>query len=147
MLKGIHPDLTVQVLHTVFSMGHGDTIALVDANFPATSVAQSTHVKVPIDWSLEAVPALTALLEHFPIDTFEPDIPPVRGMQVVGVPNAVPDVVQDADQIFARFDQSTSLVERMAFYEKAKSAFAIIRLAEHRPYGNFLIRKGVVSVG
>jgi L-fucose mutarotase len=33
MLKGIPPLLTPDLLHALASMGHGDAIAIVDANF------------------------------------------------------------------------------------------------------------------
>jgi L-fucose mutarotase len=144
MLIGIHPALSPDVLHTIAAMGHGDCIVVVDANFPASSVAAETIIGKPLYMTLDAVAALDALLTHLPIDTFTPEVPPVQGMQIVGTPNGIPEVVENAAPLFAAHDQTVTLVERMAFYENAKKAFAVIRTTETLPYGNFLIRKGVV---
>ena len=40
MLKSIHPLLGPDLLFALASMGHGDEIAVVDANFPAASMAR-----------------------------------------------------------------------------------------------------------
>ena len=37
-------------------------------------------------------------------------------------------------------------LERFAFYEAAKRAFAIIRTADFGPYGCFILKKGVVDL-
>lgn len=146
MLVGINPRLPANVVNTMMTMGHGDTIAFVDANFPARSVAQLTTLGVPMDWAVDSTTALNAVLDHFPIDTYQPEIPPVRGMQVVDAPDEIPAAIRDATPLFKTHGQDIVRVERMAFYELAKACFAIIQLAEHRPYGNFLLRKGIVSV-
>lgn len=144
MLIGIHPALPPDILHTLASMGHGDTLAIVDANFPSVSVAQETTLGAPHNWTVDSVKAVEIVLSLFPIDTFTPEIAPVMGMQVVGEPATIPDVVQAAAPHFAKSNNSVSLVERMAFYDLAKTAFAVVRTIEMRPYGNFLIRKGVI---
>jgi len=145
MLLNVHPNMTPDILRVLMTMGHGDTIALVDSNFPAAAVARSTHVIEPFEWTLDAIAALKTLLVHFPIDTYEPEIPAVQGMAVVDMPNEIPAVVAEAAPLFKARDQTVALVERMEFYERAKNCFAVIRTTETRPYGNFLIRKGVVS--
>lgn len=145
MLIGVHPALTPDILHMLAMMGHGDSLVLVDANFPAASVAQATCRPTPVDWTVDAGQAIEALLTHFPIDTYDTDIPAVRGMAIVGNPDAIPEVVQDTSHHFATRGHQITLVERMAFYDLARTAFAVIRTAETRPYGNFMIRKGVVA--
>lgn len=146
MLIGINPKLPAAVVNTMMTMGHGDVIAFVDANFPARSVARSTILDEPINWAVGSTTALAAVLDHFPIDTFQPDIPAVQAMQVVDAPDDIPDAIKDATPLLKAHGQNIARVERMEFYERAKACFAIIQLAEHRPYGNFLLRKGVVGV-
>ena len=42
-------------------------------------------------------------------------------------------------------DCEIGTLERFAFYERAKRAFALVRTGEMRPYGNILLVKGVVN--
>ena len=142
MLKGIHPLLTPELLYAIAAMGHGDEIAIVDANFPAASLgprlieirgASSPHL-------------LDAVLTRFPLDTRS--VPAVFTMEVVGDPSAVPDPVMDFAEVFTRHrldDCEMGTLERHAFYERAKRAFALVRSGEIRPYGNILLIKGVVN--
>jgi L-fucose mutarotase len=41
--------------------------------------------------------------------------------------------------------QSAQAIERFAFYERTRSAYAIVLTGELQPYGNFLLRKGVIG--
>jgi len=148
MLVGLHPALSPQIVHILMRMGHGDTIVFADANFPSAAVAQSTCHPQPVEWTVDAITALGAVLGHFPIDLYDPEIPPVQGMAVVDMPGAIPEVVAEATPLFkAAGGFDVTLVERHAFYEAARSCFAVVRTAESRPYGNFILRKGVVSAG
>lgn len=144
MLIGLHPNLSPDVLHTLAVMGHGDALVVVDANFPAASVAAQTPLGKPLYLTIDAFEAVEAILTHLPIDTYAPEIPAVQGMQVVGDPETIPDAVAKVAPLFADHDQPVALVERTEFYALAKQAFAIISTTETLPYGNFLIRKGVV---
>ena len=83
-----------------------------------------------------------AILSVMPIDTFEPGA--VRTMQVVGDPEALPDVVAEAKRFLNAEGATIEGLERFAFYEAAKRAFAVVQTSERRLYGNFIIRKGVV---
>ncbi|HTC08190.1 MAG TPA: RbsD/FucU domain-containing protein [Acetobacteraceae bacterium] len=139
MLHGLDPSLTPDLLHALASMGHGDTIAIVDANFPATSTARRLIVLPGVD----APRALAALLTVLPIDDFEPD--PIAVMQVVGDATAVPDVVRDFKAVLSTHAAPMPVtVERHAFYRMAEAAFAIVQSGERRFYGNILLRKGVI---
>ncbi|MFK7901490.1 MAG: RbsD/FucU family protein [Nitratireductor sp.] len=145
MLIGINPALNADILYTLASMGHGDKIVLCDANFPAASVASHTNVVSHIESGLDAITMLEAVLSIFPIDKFDPHIPPVEGMQVVGAPNEIAPIIAEAKPILQALDTDIKLIERHSFYENTKKAYAIIRTNEPRPYGNFIIRKGVVG--
>jgi L-fucose mutarotase len=139
MLRGLDPLLTPDLLHALASMGHGDTIALVDANFPAAATA-SRLILLP---GIDAPAVLDAILTLLPIDDFEPD--PITVMQVVGDPAATPDPVRDFMTVLSRHAAPPPVaIERHAFYRAAAAAFAIVQTGERRFYGNILLRKGVI---
>jgi len=127
-------------------MGHGDTLAVVDANYPATTTAHYTLCGEPITLDgVDAPRAIAAILSVMPIDTFVPD--PVARMEVVGDPSARPEVQREVQAIVDRaFGKPSPLagIERMAFYQKAREAFAVVATSERRHYGCFLLRKGVL---
>ena len=147
MLNYIHEMLTPDILRVLMTMGHGDSVAIVDANFPAASVAAATCSKEPFEWPVDTLVALEAVLKHFPLDPYDPEIAPVQSMAVVDEPDAIPEVVAEAAPLFKNAGGfEAALIERHAFYGLTKQCYAIIRTAEMRPYGNFILRKGVVSV-
>ena len=141
MLKAIHPLLHADLLHALAAMGHGDELVIVDANFPAASVGKRL-----LHASGASSPAmLDAVLTVFPLDTYV--TPAALTMQVVGDPEALPEPVREFAAVFTRHelaDAEIGHLERNAFYERARGAFAIIRTGEFRPYGNILLVKGVV---
>lgn len=143
MLKGIDPRIGPDLLRTLARMGHGDEIVVSDANFPSAAVARHTVEGAELRIDCDAVAALAAVLALLPLDGFEPD--PVVTMQVVGDSAAVPPVVAEAMPLLAAEGVRPSSLERFAFYQRARGAFAILRTAETRPYGNFILRKGVIS--
>lgn len=144
MLKNINSLLNPDLLYALSSMGHGDTLTICDANFPATAIASETVTGVALQMAVDATTALETILSVFPIDTFDLEIPPVQGMQVVGAPDEVPPCMQDCAPLVEAQGSKISLVERHAFYEITKKSFVIIRTIEARPYGNLVIRKGVI---
>lgn len=143
MLKTIDPLLSPELLFALAAMGHGDQIALVDANFPGTSVAAETVTGHLIRCDAGAPEALRAILTLLPLDTFEPD--PVVGMQVVGDAATKPPVVTEMAAIVAEHGAAWATVERFAFYDRAKDAFAVVQTCERRFYGNVILTKGVVA--
>jgi L-fucose mutarotase len=146
MLKGIDPLLSADVLHILARMGHGDDLAIVDANHPAESVARATTSGVLIRLPGVRVERLVAaVLTVLPIDEFEPE--PIRFMQVVGEPSAVPPPVADMQHAArgAGFAGEFASLERFAFYGAARAAFAVIQCGDPRFYGNVLIRKGAIA--
>jgi L-fucose mutarotase len=142
MLKGIHPLLHADLLHALAAMGHGDEIAIVDANFPAASVGRRVlHAS-----GASASEALDAILTVFPLDTFV--TPAAFTMEVVGDPEALPEPVREFAAVFTRHDLADAEIGRLArdaFYERARGSFAVVRTGELRPYGNILLVKGVVN--
>ncbi|WP_347265931.1 RbsD/FucU domain-containing protein [Paracoccus sp. (in: a-proteobacteria)] len=143
MLKGIDPLIAPDLLRVLAAMGHGDEIVIADANFPAASVARHTVTGTPLRIDCDAIRALRAVLSLLPVDTFLPD--PVLTMQVVDEPDAVPEVVAQSLPILAAEGVRPASLERFAFYERARQAFAVLHCAETRIYANFIIRKGVIA--
>jgi L-fucose mutarotase len=142
MLIGISPLLTPELLMILQAMGHGDEIAIVDANYPAKSNARRL---VRLDGA-DASQALDAVLSVFPLDSFVKT--PANGMQVVGKPPEIPPAIADFQKIVDRragFAVKIGRIERFAFYERAKTCFAIVATSERRLYGNIILTKGVIG--
>lgn len=149
MLKTIDPLLTPDLLWVLAAMGHGDDLALVDANFPAEAMARATAsgrlVRVP---GAGMAPVARAILSLYPLDAFVDD--PVRRMEVVGDPVRIPAVQAEVQrEIDAAEGRPLPLagIERHAFYAAARRAFAVVQTGETRGYGCVLMRKGVVLSG
>lgn len=147
MLKGIDPVLSADLLWVLAAMGHGDDLALVDANHPAEKIARASTsgrlIRLP---GLTMARAARAILSVLPIDDFEPQ--PVRRMQVVCDANAVPPVQAQVQQVLDEVSGRPlplAGIERFAFYEAAKAGFAVVQVGDPRPYGCFLFRKGVIA--
>ena len=142
MLKGLSVLLAPDLLHALASMGHGDELAIVDAHFPAVSLARRL---IRLD-AAQAPAVLEACLSLIPLDGFVSD-PAVR-MEVVGKPTEVPAVVREFEAIIERVEGAPfklPKVDRYAFYDRASKAFAIVLTGETRTYGNIIIKKGVAQ--
>ncbi|WP_116134090.1 RbsD/FucU family protein [Tropicimonas sp. IMCC34043] len=143
MLIGLDPVLSPDLLFALASMGHGDDIAIVDANFPGASCGQRV---IRLD-GVDATRVAAAVLTVLPLDDFVPD--PAVVMQVVGDPTAVPEAVAEFQAIIDRGADNPvpiASVERFAFYERSKAAYAVVQTGERRLYGNLILKKGVVRL-
>ena len=137
MLIGLHPLLTPDLLHALAAMGHGDTIALVDANYPATRGRRL--ISLP---GADVASALAAVLTLLPLDSFVAD--PAVVMDLVGG-GAVPPAVTDINTVLrAHGAKPAKAIERFAFYDAANGAYAIVHTGERRFYGNVILTKGVI---
>lgn len=143
MLIGINPLLNPKVLFALSAMGHGDTVALVDSNFPAFSTAKNTVYNKPLRMECSLPEAFAAVLSVLPIDEFVDS--PINSMQVVGDSSTTPEVIVEAATKLNQQAFEINSLERFAFYEAAKQAFVIIQTNETRVYGNLLLSKGVIS--
>ena len=147
MLKGIDPLLNADVLQALRAMGHGDDVVLCDTNFPADSVARSTVLGrlLRID-NVTAPRAARAVLSVMPLDSFV-DAPALR-MEIVGKPDELPEVQREMQAEVDRAEGRSwpmGSIERFAFYEQAKRAYAVIVTGERRFYGCFIFKKGVIA--
>jgi L-fucose mutarotase len=143
MLKNIDPILSPRLLEALRAMGHGDDICLVDANFPAESLA-SQRPLIRLD-GVSMNQAANAIFSVLPLDSFV-DQPMLR-MEVVGQPQEMPPVQQEVLALARQhYDAALTMgsLERFAFYAAARNAFAVVATGDRRPYGCFLIKKGVI---
>jgi L-fucose mutarotase len=141
MLKNLDPILSPDLLQALRQMGHGDEIAIVDANFPA--YAQGPRV-VRLD-GVDATRALDAILSVLPLDDFVEEA--AWRMQVVGAPDAQEPIFAEFREIVARREGSQfriGVLERYAFYARAAKSFALVATNEKRLYGNIILKMGVV---
>ncbi len=145
MLKGIPSIISADLLWVLRAMGHGDVLAIVDRNFPAHSVATQTvsGKLITID-GVNDTQAIKAILSLFPLDTFIDQ--QIQHMQVVGEPDTQLEVHNEvlAECKAVMPEANMGSIERFAFYEAAKQSFAVVQTSEDRPYGCFLLTKGVV---
>ncbi|MGC9271036.1 RbsD/FucU family protein [Acidiphilium sp.] len=141
MLRGLDPLLTADLLYALCAMGHGDTITIVDANFPAATCAR----RLITNQGSDVTTMFRAIVSVLPVDDFLPK--PLLTMQIVGdaiiTPPAVAEIHEAASAIGiepARF----GTVDRQEFYQRARDSFAIVATGDRRLYANIIITKGVL---
>lgn len=140
MLKNIPPLLGPDLLGILRAMGHGDEIAIVDANYPADSAGP---VLVRLD-GISATDVLEAILTLMPLDDFVDQA--AICMQVVGDANKREPVMDAFESIVKKHEPAMgiSTLERFAFYDRVKTGYAIVQTGETRLYGNILLKKGII---
>ena len=138
MLKGIPKIVSPELLKVLCEMGHGDEIVIADANFPSETFGQ----KVVRADGLGGVELLKAILKLIPLDTYAEEnfllMQTVKG-------DPTPEIW---DKYFAVAKKDAGFkggnLERFAFYERAKKAYAVIASGEEAIYANIILQKGVV---
>jgi L-fucose mutarotase len=146
MLKGIDHRLNADVLRCLRAMGHGDVLVISDVNFPSDSVARATVTGQSLRMdNLTAAQAVQAILSVLPLDTFVPDH--AGRMEVEGHPDEIPPVQAEVQ---AEIDHAEGrsrpmvAIERFAFYDMARTSYAVVQTGERRFWGCFFLRKGVI---
>ncbi len=140
MLKGIPAILPPELLKILMEMGHGDEIVIGDGNFPAASMAQRL-----VRCDGHSVPdVLDAIMQLFPLDTFVEK--PVALMAVVPGDDYKPVIWDQYREIIRRHGERDEIefVERFAFYERTKRAYAVVATGEAARYANVILKKGVL---
>ena len=138
MLKGISPLVSPELLKTLAEMGHGDEIVLSDAHFPAHSI----NARVLRADGLPADRLLAAITPLFELDTYATPVvmmAPVKG-------DALDPTVEAAYRQALGYTGEIEQMERYAFYDRARKAFAVVVTGETRKYGNVILKKGVPSL-
>ncbi len=142
MLKSIPAILSPDLLKILAEMGHGDELVLADGNFPAASIAQRL---IRLD-GLGIPKILEAILMFLPLDTYVKF--PAAVMAVTPGDPVKPDIwneyrkiIQESKEPFTEFE----FIERFAFYDRARKAYAVVATSESALYANIILKKGVVT--
>lgn len=140
MLVGISPVLSPELLALLCRMGHGDEIVLADAHFPGETfndnVLRADGIRIP--------ELLDGVLPLFVLDQYAEQ--PVMMMDAVPGDTLDPEVEASYRAVIDEHWPGTAPVlriERFAFYERTKSAFAVVMTGETAKYGNIILKKGV----
>ena len=144
MLVGISPLIGPELLSTLCRMGHGDEIVLADAHFPGESCSRRC---LRADGLLIA-DLLEGILPLFALDTYVDH--PVATMAPVPGDQLDPAVESSYRQVIDRHWPDTPAieeVERFAFYERTREAFAVVMTGDTAKYGNIILKKGVIPKG
>ena len=139
MLKGIHPCVSPELLKTLAEMGHGDEIVLADAHFPG----HSFNPRVIRADGLDVTTLLDGILPLFELDSYAE---PMAMMAAVEGDRLDPEVEEQYIAVIRCHvpdARPPARLERFAFYDRARSAFAVVMTGETRKYGNLLLKKGV----
>jgi len=146
MLKNIDPLLTAELLSVLAAMGHGDELAVTDANFPTDSVARGTcHGQVISAAGASLSQVVGAIVSVLPLD--ESVDAPVRRMAIDVTPDELPEVQREVQAVIDAVSGKhwpMGVLERFAFYEAARGCYAVVLTGERRFYGNVLIKKGAI---
>jgi L-fucose mutarotase len=142
MLIGISKLISPDLLKVLMEMGHSDEVVLADSNFPAASHAQRL-----IRADGHGIPELLdAILRLFPLDPYVDK--PAALMQVVPgdtvetpIWDTYGQIIQERSGFSAPFEE----VERFAFYERAKKAYAVVATGESALYANLILKKGIIK--
>jgi L-fucose mutarotase len=143
MLVGISPLLSPELLSTLYRMGHGDEIVLADAHFPGESLG----VPVVRADGLQIADLLDAIMPLMVLDQYDDE----NQIMMAAVPGdeldpAVEAAYRAAIQKHQPDAPPITRLERFAFYERSRTAFAIVMTGETAKYGNIILKKGVTPV-
>ncbi len=140
MLKGISPLLSPELLAVLCRMGHGDELVLADAHFPSETL-NSRIVRAD---GLQIPPLLDGILPLFELDAYVPS--PLFMMAPVEGDALDPEVERSYRAVINKHVPEAPAIERIerfAFYDRAREAFAVLVTGETAIYGNLILKKGV----
>ena len=144
MLKGIPAILSPELLKVLTEMGHGDEIVLADGNFPEESMGKDAIVVRADGHSVPEL--LDAVLTLMPLDQYTEK--PATLMEVVSGDDCKPTIWDKYRRLLENHGENSKnieMMERFAFYERAKKAYAIVATGETAIYANILLKKGVIQ--
>lgn len=144
MLKNVPQILPPVLLKVLCEMGHSDRILIADGNFPSESMGRNAIVIRMDGYDVPAV--LDAILQIFPLD--EAVDKPVSLTQVMPGEDVETPIWDVYKEIVSKYDRRGAEcfreVERFAFYDEARTAYAIVSTGERALYGNIMLQKGVL---
>ena len=137
MLKKINPILGPEILFVLREMGHGDQIALVDGNYPASAHA----TKLIRADGIELIPLLDAILDILPIDKNIDAI--VRAINVTKT-DGIDTIHKNIEKTCNYYNFKAVPLDAESFYKRVKNAFAVIATTERSLYANVILTKGIL---
>lgn len=143
MLKNIPSIVSPELLKVLCEMGHGDEIVIADGNFPTESVGKEAVVIRADGHGVTEL--LEAVLTLIPLDQYSEL--QVALMAVVTGDTCKPAIWEDYRELLRTYEPENGnieMMERFAFYDRAKNAYAIVASGETQIYANILLKKGVV---
>jgi len=141
MLKNIDPLLGPELLMHLSAMGHGDEVAIVDANFPATRCAQRL---VRLE-GVSATDALKSVMSVLPLDQY---VEKPGSTMAVCEGDSFPEITNEFQDIITTAgegENTNASIERFEFYRRVEQAYLVVSTGERRLYGNILLKKGVIK--
>lgn len=146
MLIKIDPILSPELLFTLRTMGHGDKLVLADANFPSNSMNKNV---IRLD-GVNIEDAAKAILSVFPLDSFivSQGGTAANRMEVDDNPNELTETHKEfikAVKDVSGESWKVGSIERQSFYNEAKKSYAIVTTTDARPFGCFILTKGVIK--
>ena len=123
-------------------MGHGDEIVIADANFPSANYGKRV---IRAD-GISGTAMLDAVLSLFPLDHYSNPNMILMKLMDCDVGKINPVIWQEYKKIAENNDKNVKMgnIDRFEFYERAKSAYAVIATGESAVYANILLKKGVL---
>jgi L-fucose mutarotase len=141
MLKGIHPSITPDLLKTLAEMGHGDEIVLADAHFPGHTM----NGRVLRADGLPVTTLLSGILPLFPLDAYAPSLVMMAAVPGDTLDPAVEEKYLAAIRAVCPDAPAPERIDRFAFYDRARNAYAVVMTGETAKYGNLILKKGVTA--
>ena len=139
MLKGIPSIISPELLKILMEMGHGDEIVIGDGNFPGQSIGKKC-----VRCDGHNVPELLeAILKLFPLDIYQKPVYLMEKVPGDTVETPIWDTYKELIKPYT--DEEPEMIERFAFYDRAKEAYAVVMTGESALYANIILKKGVVT--
>ena len=142
-LKGIPKTVSPELIKILCEMGHGDEIVIADGNFPSENFGQRV---IRAD-GIKGTEMLEAVLSLIPLDTYSD--PNMILMQLMKCDEGKidPSIWKEYAAIAEKHDKNARIgnIDRFAFYERAKTAYAVIATGEEAVYANIILKKGVIA--
>ncbi len=143
MLKNIPKKISPELLKILCEMGHGDEIVIADANFPSETFGK----RVIRAEGVSGTEMLNAVLSLFPLDTYSNPNMILMELMDCDKGKINPTIWAEYEAIAKKNDDNVKIgnIDRFVFYERAKTAYAVIATGEEAIYANIILKKGVIK--
>lgn len=141
MLKNVPPILSPELIKILMEMGHGDEIVIADSNFPCYTT-NSRVIRMDGNGGNAVLEAIVSLL---PLDDYaEDNVFLMNVLEGDNVKTPIWDEYKKTLNLYEGEAVRIKFLERFAFYERAKTAYAVVATSEEALYANIILKKGVI---